>query len=94
MDGGAPLTSMPRAALERRGLKPVTKRRLRTYGGGVVEREIGGTVVEYEGRRAIVPMIFGEPEGVPVPGANALESLVHQMDTASRKSKPIESLMV
>ena len=44
------------------------------------------------GRRAAAPIIFGEPEDVPVPGANTLESLDHQTDVASRKSKPIELL--
>jgi hypothetical protein len=42
VDSGALFTSMPRHILEGLGLKPVTRQRLRVYGGGVVERDIGG----------------------------------------------------
>jgi predicted aspartyl protease len=50
--------------------------------------------VEYGERRAIVPIIFGEPEDIPVLGATALESLGYQIDPISKKLKPIELLMI
>jgi hypothetical protein len=50
--------------------------------------------VEYGERRAIVPIIFGEPEDIPVLGATALESLSYQIDPISKKLKPIELLMI
>jgi predicted aspartyl protease len=91
---GALFTSIPRFTLERLGLKPVARRRLRVYGGGVVERDIGGAAVEYGERRAVVPVVFGEPEDTPVLGATALESLGYQVDPVSKRLKPIELLMV
>ena len=49
VDSGELFTSIPRFILERLGLKPITRQRLRVYGGGIVERDVGGTVVEYGG---------------------------------------------
>jgi predicted aspartyl protease len=94
VDSGALFTSIPRYILERLGLKPVTRQRLRVYGGGVVERDVGGGVVEYGGRRAVVPIVFGEPEDIPVLGATALESLGYQVDPVSKELKPVELLMI
>jgi predicted aspartyl protease len=94
VERGTLFTSIPRTTLERLGLKPVTRQRLRVYGGGTVERDVGGTVVEYGERRAVVPIVFGEPEDIPVLGATALESLGYQIDPVSKRLKPIELLMV
>jgi len=94
VDSGELFTSIPRFILERLGLKPITRQRLRVYGGGIVERDVGGTVVEYGGRRAVVPIVFGEPEDIPILGATSLESLGYQIDPVSRKLKPVELLMI
>ena len=93
VDSGALFTSIPRYILERLGLKPVTRQRLRVY-GGVIERDVGGGVVEYGGRRAVVPIIFGEPGDIPVLGATALESLGYRVDPVSKELKPVELLMI
>lgn len=94
VDTGAIFTSIPRSLLEGLGIAPVSRRELRTYGGATVERDTGGAVMEYEGRRAVVPVIFGEPEDIPIMGATALESLGYQIDPVTKELKPIELLMV
>ncbi|MCC6050499.1 MAG: aspartyl protease [Thermofilum sp.] len=94
VDSGALFTSIPRPVLERLGLKPIARRRFRVYGGGVIERDVGGAVVEYGERRAVVPVVFGEPEDIPVLGATTLESLGYQLDPVSKELKPIELLMI
>ncbi|MCL7383302.1 MAG: hypothetical protein LZ172_06625 [Thaumarchaeota archaeon] len=94
VDSGALFTSIPRHILEGLGLKPVSRQRLRVYGGGVVERDIGGAAVEYGERRAVVPIVFGESEDIPVLGATALESLGYQVDPISKRLKPIELMMI
>jgi predicted aspartyl protease len=94
VDSGALFTSIPRALLEGLGLKPVTRQKLRVYGGGIVERDIGGAVVEYEDRRAVVPVIFAEPEDIQVLGATTLESLGYQLDPVTKKLRPVELLMI
>jgi predicted aspartyl protease len=91
---GALFTSIPRYILERLGLKPIARQKLRVYGGGIVERDIGGAAVEYGERRAIVPIVFGESEDMPVLGATTLESLGYQVDPVSKRLKPTELLMM
>jgi predicted aspartyl protease len=80
--------------LEGLGLRPVARRKIRIFGGDVIERDMSGAVVEYEGKRAVVPVTFGGPEDTPVLGATALESLGYQLDPVTKKLKPIELLMV
>ena len=94
VDTGAIFTSIPRDVLERLGLKPLDRRKLKVYGGAVVERDVGVAVVEYEGRRIGVPVVFGEPGDVPVLGATSLEALGYQVDPVTRRLKPVELLMV
>lgn len=94
VDTGAIFTSVPCNLLEGLGITPVTRRKLKIYGGAIVEREIGGAVMEHEGRRAVVPVVFGEPEDTPIMGATALESLGYQLDPVTKELKPIELLMV
>jgi predicted aspartyl protease len=43
--------------------------------GGIVERDVGWALVEYGGKRRVVPVIFGERGGAPVLGATSLEAL-------------------
>jgi predicted aspartyl protease len=94
VDSGALFTWIPRSTLEGLGLKPIARRKLRVYGGGVVERDVGGAAVEYEGRRAVVPIVFGELGDTSVLGASALESLGYRLDPVSNRLKPVELLMI
>jgi predicted aspartyl protease len=94
VDSGALFTSIPRSILEGLGLKPIARQKLRVYGGGFIERDVGGAAVEYGERRAVVPIVFGEPKDIPVLGATALESLGYQVDPVSKMLKPIELLMI
>jgi predicted aspartyl protease len=94
VDSGALFTSIPRPILEKLGIKPIARQKLRVYGGGIVERDIGGAVVEYGEQQAIVPIVFGELEDMPVLGTTALESLGYQVDPVSKRLKPTELLMI
>ena len=93
-DSGAIFTSIPRDKLEKIGLKPFARRKLKVYGGGVVERDTGVAVIEYEGTRAGAPVVFGEQKDTPILGATTLEALGYQIDPVTKKLKPIELLMV
>jgi aspartyl protease family protein len=94
VDSGAIFTSIPSEVLKSLGLKPVDRERLRVYGGAVVEREIGWALIEYGGKRRVVPVIFGEKEDTSILGATSLESLGFQVDPVTKKLKPIEFLMM
>jgi predicted aspartyl protease len=75
VDSGALFTSIPRSILEKLGLKPIARYRLRTFSGEVVERDVGGAIIEYESRRAVVPVVFGESGDAQVLGVTTLETL-------------------
>jgi len=94
VDTGAILSSVPRPTLERLGLRPIERRGLRVYGGAIVERDIGGLVLEYGGNRAMAPVIFGEDKETSVLGATALEALGYQVDPVTKQLKPTELLMI
>ena len=46
MDSGALFTAIPRAMLEGLGLRPVARRKLRVFGGDIIERDMSGAVVD------------------------------------------------
>jgi clan AA aspartic protease len=92
-DTGALLTSVPREILERVGIVPFGKRKLKTY-GGTVEREVGAAEIEYEGVRIGTTVIFGEKGDEPILGVTALEALGYEVDPVTKKLKPTELLMV
>ena len=48
VDSGALFTSISRSVLEKLGLKPIARYKLRTFGGKVVECDVGGADIEYE----------------------------------------------
>jgi len=91
---GAVFSSIPHLTLEKLGLRPPERRRLRVYGGDIVERDIGGLVFEYGGNRAMAPVIFGETKDTPVLRATALEALGYQVDPITKQLKPTELLMI
>lgn len=94
VDSGAIFTSIPRSTLKKLGLKPITRRKLKVYGGAIVEGDIGVIIVEYRDSRAGAPVIFGEPEDTPILGATSLEALGYQVDPVTKKLKPTELLMI
>ena len=94
VDSGAIFTSIPRSTLEKLELKPIDREKLKVYGGAIVERDLGWAMIEYGGKRRVVPVIFGEAEDTPVLGATSLESLGYQIDPVTRKLKPVELLMI
>lgn len=94
VDSGALFTSVPEELALGLGLKPVERRKLKVYGDTAVERDIGGAVIEYQGHRATVPIVFGELQDTSVLGVTALESLGYELDPVTKKLRPVELLMI
>jgi len=94
VDSGALFTSIPRSILEKLGLKPIARYRLRIFSGEVVERDVGGAIIEYESRRAVVPVVFGESGDAQVLGVTTLETLGYQLDPVTKRLRPVEFLMI
>lgn len=94
VDTRAIFTAIPREILEGLGLKPVGRRKLRIFGGQVVERDVGGALITYGEASAVVPVIFGEKGDTSVMGATTLEALGYQVDPVTKQLKPVELLMI
>jgi len=94
VDTGAILTAIPRKILEELKIKPVGKRKLRAFGGQIVERDIGATLIKYAEAYAGTTVVFAEEKDTPVLGATALEALGYQVDPVTKQLKPIELLMI
>lgn len=94
VDSGALFSSVPRRMLERLGLKPISRQKLKVYGGRLVERDLGGAAIEYGGRMAVVPVVFGEPGDTPVLGAISLEALGYKLNPVTKELEPVELLML
>ena len=94
VDTGAVLTAVPRKILEELQIKPVGRRTLRVFGGQIVERDIGVTLINYAEVYAGITVIFAEEKDTPVLGATALEALGYQVDPVTKQLKPTELLMI
>lgn len=94
VDTGAVLTAVPKEILESLGVKPIGKRKLRVFGGQVIERDVGAALIKYSEAQAGVTVVFAEGEDTPVLGATALEALGFQVDPITKQLKPVELLMI
>jgi clan AA aspartic protease len=93
VDTGAILSVIPRVVLEELGIRPITRRRFKAFGGNVL-REVGGVLLEYGGDIAFAQVIFGEEGDAAIIGVTALETLGYQVDSTTGQLKPTEMLML
>jgi clan AA aspartic protease len=92
VDTGATLSWIPRAALESIGATPVSRLPFSLADGRRLERDITAVILAVDGRRAPVPVAFGEPGEEAVLGATALEALGFVVDPISKKLVPRDLL--
>jgi clan AA aspartic protease len=93
VDTGAIYSVVPRRILEELGIKPVERRRFKTF-GGYVERDLGEVGIELMGRRRTITAIFGETDDTTVLGVTALESFGLEVDPVRGTLKEAELLML
>jgi clan AA aspartic protease len=94
VDTGAMLSVIPAPILQRLGIKPVGRRRFRSFDGRSVQREVGPAAFSYQGDIAFASVIFGGASDTPLLGVTALEMLGYEVDPVSQELKPIELLML
>lgn len=88
VDTGATLSWIPRAVLERLQAAPVSRLPFTLADGRTLERETTAVLVTINGRKAAVPVAFGEPGEEAVLGATALEILGLVVDPVAMKLLP------
>ncbi len=94
VDTGATYTVLPASLLEKLGVKPLRRVRLRLADGRVVEKPLGEIGIETEGYRAsATPVVFGD-EGIYLLGAVTMEQLGLAPDPIEKRLKPVEALLM
>jgi predicted aspartyl protease len=91
VDTGSTFTTVPRPILERLGVVPFARARLRLANGQIAEQDIGEVLAEIDGlHRRTVVCVFGEPDAPPLIGAQTLETFLLGVDPDQRRLVPIE----
>ena len=88
VDTGATLSWIPRQVLESLGATVLSRLPFELADGRRLERDITTVLFTIDGRKAPVPVAFGEAGEGAVLGATALESLGLMVDPAAQKLLP------
>jgi predicted aspartyl protease len=92
VDTGATLSWIPRDVLERLGVTAFSRLPFALADGRRLERDITAVLLTIDGRKAPVPVAFGEPGEEAVLGATALEGLGFMVDPVAKKLVPRDLL--
>jgi clan AA aspartic protease len=85
VDTGALYTSVPAAVLDQIGVPRLLEQDATVADGRRIRRWIGDVIVEWQGYVGLTPVIFGEPDDVPVLGVMALQSMGLAVDPVRHK---------
>ncbi len=85
VDTGGTLSWIPRDVLERLGLTPVSRLPFTLADGHRLERDVAPVLLTIDGRKAPVPVAFGDSGEEAVLGATALEILGFVLDPVGKK---------
>ena len=91
VDTGSTFTTVPRPVLERLGVVPFTRGRVRLANGQVVQAELGEVTAEINGQDArTIICVFGEATAPPLLGAHTLEAFLLGVDPDGKRLVPLE----
>jgi len=88
VDTGATLSWIPRTILEKLGVKALSQLPFSLADGHRFERDVTTVLLTIDGRKAPVPVAFGDPGEEAVLGATALESLGFLVDPIAQRLVP------
>jgi len=88
VDTGATLSWIPRVVLERLGVTPYSRLPFTLADGRTLERDTTAVLMTIDGRKASVPVAFGEPGEEAVLGATSREVLGFLVDPMEGKLVP------
>ena len=94
VDTGATYTLMPQSLLRRLGVVPHTRASFLLADGSQMERDIGRTWVQLDGRREFTLVIFGDDAAQPLLGAVTLEEFRLAPDPVSKRLIPVPGLLM
>src|SRR5713226_10751389 len=85
VDTGATLSWIPRAILQKLGVKAFSRLPFSLADGRRLERDVTAVLMTFDGRKAPVQVAFGEPCEEAILGATALEILGFVPDAVAKK---------
>ncbi|MBI2172454.1 MAG: aspartyl protease [Chloroflexi bacterium] len=94
VDTGATFSSAPADVLERLGVRPETRVRLRLANNAVEERLLGFARAELVEEERIIPVVFGRTGEPPLIGATTLEIFLLAVDLVEQRLVPVEGLLL
>lgn len=89
VDTGANRTALPVSLLRRLGVVPQEASLFRTATEELVELETGEALVEFDGRRKTVPIVFNSDSARPLLGAIMLETFHLAVDPVQKRLIPV-----
>jgi clan AA aspartic protease len=91
VDTGSTFSTFPRELLERLGVTPFTRARVRLADGQVVVTDLGEVRAEIDGLHPrTIPCAFGDNGALTTIGATALEYFQLAVDPDGRRLVPVE----
>lgn len=94
VDMGAAFTTVPAPLLERLGVRPHRRVRLRLANGEIVEWELGRVLAEIDGVQEEILCVFGSSDAPALIGAHALEAFLLAVDPLEQKLVPKEAFLM
>lgn len=85
VDTGAQYTVIPLSVWKKIGLKPQRRQKFILADGKIVERQIGGAYVEFEGVQSASPIVLGKKNDSFILGVVTLKSLGLSINPFTRK---------
>ena len=92
VDTGATFTSVPSPILERLGVTPQRRIRLRLANGEALDLQIDEVSVELDGGKPTILCSFGPPDAPPLFGGHTLEAFLMTVDPVAQQLVPTEAL--
>lgn len=93
VDSGAVYSVVPRAILERLGIRPLATQQFRLADGSKIERQKGGALFRFQENVGVADVLFGEEGDSVLLGVLTLEGLGLVLDPLRRELKPLPMIL-
>ncbi len=94
VDAGAVSSVVPREILEKLGVPKQFRRAFQLANGQMIERDVGAAFFRWNDHMSVAPVVFAEPEDMPLLGVTALEAMGLAVDPKTRALIPTPSLLL
>lgn len=93
VDTGAAYTVLPKAMVDKLGLKSSRSQKFSLADGTVVQRHLSAAMVKIDGRESPSTVVLGEKDDSPLIGVITLEGMGLMIDPFKRKLRPMRLML-